>query len=399
MRQLYLNQPNLKEKRMKNHSIRKMDKYWAFIALQLGIVILSMAVGFFAHSSFLRYRGEFGLLRQAKDILQENAIIAIPDETILQHGMIRGMLNTLEDPYTYFVEPAEHEIHADQLAGRFGGVGIELARDTDNNWRVYPLPDSPAAAVGIQAGDVLLRVDDLTISAETSEVDLLSALRGEVDEHVSLTVQRAGKRIAFTIRRETIDLPSVTWYLMPEKPQFGMIQINRIAETTAEEIKAGVDALEKQGALAFILDLRDNGGGLVDAGIEVTRLFVSEGEILRKTVKNEEETVSRAEVAGPLVDTPFVVLINNNTASSAEIIAGALQQHQRAILIGSPSYGKTSIQYVFDLQDGSSIHVTSGYWAIPGQEFPLQPDIPSEEAQSEAEILQIAINALENDFD
>lgn len=399
MRQLYLNQSILKEKPMENQKFKKMGKLWAFIALQIGIVILSVAVGFFAHSTFLRYRGEFGLVRQAKDILQENTVSDIPDETFLQYGMIRGLLNTLDDPYTYFVEPAEHEVHADELAGRFGGVGIELARDTDNNWRIYPLPDSPAVAVGIQSGDVLLMVDDLKINADTLEIELLSALRGEIDDPVSLTVLRAGKRITYSIKREAIDLPSVTWYLLPEKPQFGMIQINRIAETTAEEIKTGVETLQQEGAQAFLLDLRNNGGGLVDAGVEISRLFLTKGDILHKTLKHEEVTVSAAEEAGSLCNTTIVVLINGNTASSAEIVAGALQNLQRANLIGSPSFGKTSIQFVFDLRDGSSIHVTSGFWSIPGQEFPLQPDVLIGEDQTEAEILQTAIEILDNELE
>lgn len=399
MRQLYLNQSILKEKPMENQKFKKMGKLWAFIALQIGIVILSVAVGFFAHSTFLRYRGEFGLVRQAKDILQENTVSDIPDETFLQYGMIRGLLNTLDDPYTYFVEPAEHEVHADELAGRFGGVGIELARDTDNNWRIYPLPDSPAVAVGIQSGDVLLMVDDLKINADTLEIELLSALRGEIDDPVSLTVLRAGKRITYSIKREAIDLPSVTWYLLPEKPQFGMIQINRIAETTAEEIKTGVETLQQEGAQAFLLDLRNNGGGLVDAGVEISRLFLTKGDILHKTLKHEEVTVLAAEEAGSLCNTTIVVLINGNTASSAEIVAGALQNLQRANLIGSPSFGKTSIQFVFDLRDGSSIHVTSGFWSIPGQEFPLQPDVLIGEDQTEAEILQTAIEILDNELE
>ena len=399
MRQLYLNQSILKEKPMENQKFKKMGKLWAFIALQIGIVILSVAVGFFAHSTFLRYRGEFGLVRQAKDILQENTVSDIPDETFLQYGMIRGLLNTLDDPYTYFVEPAEHEVHADELAGRFGGVGIELARDTDNNWRIYPLPDSPAVAVGIQSGDVLLMVDDLKINADTLEIELLSALRGEIDDPVSLTVLRAGKRITYSIKREAIDLPSVTWYLLPEKPQFGMIQINRIAETTAEEIKTGVETLQQEGAQAFLLDLRNNGGGLVDAGVEISRLFLTKGDVLHKTLKHEEVTVFAAEEAGSLCNTTIVVLINGNTASSAEIVAGALQNLQRANLIGSPSFGKTSIQFVFDLRDGSSIHVTSGFWSIPGQEFPLQPDVLIGEDQTEAEILQTAIEILDNELE
>jgi carboxyl-terminal processing protease len=399
MRQLYLNQSILKEKPMENQKFKKMGKLWAFIALQIGIVILSVAVGFFAHSTFLRYRGEFGLVRQAKDILQENTVSDIPDETILQYGMIRGLLHTLDDPYTYFVEPAEHEVHADELAGRFGGVGIELARDTDNNWRIYPLPDSPAAAAGIQSGDVLLMVDDLKINADTLEIELLSALRGEIDDPVSLTVLRAGKRITYSIKREAIDLPSVTWYLLPEKPQIGMIQINRIAETTAEEIKTGIETLQQEGAQAFMLDLRNNGGGLVDAGVEISRLFLTEGDILHKTLKQEDVTVLSVEEAGSLADTMIVVLINGNTASSAEIIAGALQNLQRANLIGSPSFGKTSIQFVFDLRDGSSIHVTSGFWSIPGQEFPLQPDVLIGEDQTEAETLQTAIEVLEKELE
>lgn len=379
---------------MNTSESRPLQSKLTFILLQIVIVLLAVAVGFFSHRFIAQYRGELGLLRQAREILLNNTILELPPEPNLEYGMIRGMLEAVGDPYTYFVEPAVHEIQSDQLTGSFGGVGVRLERDTDSNWRLYPLPDSPAMAAGVADGDLLLQVENLEITSDLEETTILAAIRGEKGRPVSLTVLRDGQILHFTIKRQSVPLPSVTWNLVPEAPDIGLVQIHTIASTTAEEIEDALNALQEAGATAFILDFRNNGGGLVEAGIDIAELFLEKGILLERQFKGQDVETFTVEEPGPFPGIPLVVLVNGRTASSAEIITGALQVHGRALLIGSPTFGKTTIQYVFDLQDGSSLHVTSGAWWIPGQTFPLAPDISVGEDPTGVESLQAGIEAL-----
>jgi carboxyl-terminal processing protease len=159
-----------------------------------------------------------------------------------------------------------------------------------------------------------------------------------------------------------------------------VIKINLIASSTPEEVLSAVTILQNQGVSFFVLDLRDNGGGLLTSGVDTARLFLREGVILHQQYRENEIETFSVERPGPLADLPVVILVNAGTASAAEILAGSLQTHGRALLIGSPTYGKNTIQLVFDLQDGSSLHVTAARWWLPGLEQDalekgLKPDI------------------------
>jgi len=382
---------------MKDKPNIHIDRTWVFVTLQIGVVILAFTAGYLVHQLFFQYRGELGLLLEARELLVENAIHELPEDRTLERGMIRGMLGTLNDPYTFYVEPAETEVQQDRLMGSYGGIGAQIERDTQMNWRLFPLPGSPAAEAGLLGGDIILEIDDLTVTQNIDTANLTAAIRGPVGDRVTLTVARNGETLTFRVARQNVPLPSVTSHILPEDPHIGMISVNHIAETTAEEIQEAILHLEKAGAEDYILDLRDNGGGLVEAGVEIARLFLAEGEIIYQQFKDQSEEVFRVQKHGRFAAIPLAVLVNANTASSAEIIAGALQSHQRADLVGNPTYGKTSIQYIYDLQDGSSIHVTSGRWWIPGVDFPLQPDHLIGEDPTGVLALQTAIATLNGD--
>jgi len=379
---------------MPEQNSRTFFSKWGFVALQVTIVILAVAVGAFGYRYIDQQQGDLNLLRRAREILVENTIYDVPSDQQLEHGMIQGMLNVVEDPFTRFVPPAENEVQSNQLAGEFGGIGARLERDTQSRWRLYPLPDSPALTAGLQDGDILLAVEDQAISAETDEVSLISLLRGPVGEEVQITISRDDQERTFTLERQQINLPSVATNLLPEDDRIGLVQVIRIAETTAAEIEEGILALQEGGASALILDLRDNGGGLVEAGVETSRLFLAEGEVMQRQFRGESVKRFTVEEEGPFSTIPLVVLVNNNTASSAEIVAGALAAHERATLVGLPTFGKTTIQYIFDLQDGSSVHVTSGRWWVSSVEFPLQPDVILAQEAGEPVFIQEAIEVL-----
>lgn len=355
---------------------------WAFVCTAAGF-----GAGFFLRGELTPDSARWGVLAQAHDILEQHGLKEAASDTVLEYGMIRGMLQAYDDPYTIFVEPAQHELETNTLEGSFGGVGVRLGRDEQNYTVLYPFPESPAAIAGVQEGDRLVQVDDLPITPETSVETIQAALRGPVNQRVRISVQRPPgfQELSFEIRRQEIALPSVTWHLDSREARLGVIEINVIAASTPDEVLKAAQDLQNRGASAFVLDLRDNFGGLLTAGVDTARLFLSQGTIIEQQYKGKAIETQRVEKPGPLTDIPLAILINQHTASAAEIIAGALQAQGRARLVGAPSYGKDTIQLVFNLKDGSSLHVTSAKWWVPDLSTPLagsglQPDVPVETA-------------------
>ncbi len=375
-----------------------------FILLQIALIATSFYGGFLFHKRFGYPAGEFPLLKQAYTILKENALDELPEENLLEHGMIRGMLQAYGDPHTVLIEPVQHELQVHQFEGKFGGIGARVELDLRNQVFLFPFPGSPAEKAGIRDGDRLIAVDDLQITPETGIDEILAAIRGPIGRTVTLQIRRSPRQDDLTVRvrREEITLPSVTANLAPQDERVGVIHVNLIATTTAAEIEREIDDLQQRGATHFVIDLRDNAGGLVEAGVDIARLFLEKGVIISQ--KYRGETVKTFNVASPgkYTDLPLALLVNSGTASAAEIVAGALKQHQRAVLIGSHTYGKDTIQLVFDLQDQSSIHVTAARWWIPGFDPPLGetgliPDISlSDENTRTPLIMETAVGYLLN---
>ena len=249
---------------------------------------------------------------------------------------------------------------------------------------------------------ILVSVDNLIVTPGISLNDLNAAIRGPIGSWLDIVFTRELEPThhEFRIKRQEIHLPSVTWRIIHNFPSIGLINVNIIAETTPDEIMNAVDKLREGGVNKFILDLRDNGGGLLTAGVETTKLFVDDGIILQQQYRGEEIETFSARTPGALSDLPLVVLINKGTASAAEIIAGALQVHSRAQLIGESTFGKDTIQLIFDLEDDSSLHITAAKWWIPGidstiSEHGLEPDIRVEQGESERDyFLEAALQIL-----
>ena len=216
----------------------------------------------------------------------------------------------------------------------------------------------------------LLGVEDLTISTETSMDEVQAAIRGPINQKVTLHISRPPdyEELEINVARKEVQIPSVTYNLASFDSSIGIIQLNLVAETSPDEMLAAVDALRQQGASRFILDLRNNGGGLVNAGADVARMFLPQGLFLEQQFKTQEPIQFKADNDGEFSSIPIVIVVNQNTASAAEIIAGALHKYKHARLIGNKTYGKDSVQLVYDLHDGSSLHVTAGKWWFPGAE-------------------------------
>jgi len=366
---------------------------------------LSFGFGYMTHLiQDISKPSDFPILEEAFEILENHAYNELPETPALEYGMIRGMVDAYADPYTLFVEPAQHELYSDQLAGSYGGIGSNLEYDPDGNVVLHPFPEGPAADAGILDGDRLIKVDDMDIAPNIPIDEVVAAVRGPEGERVTIKVARPPDLSTFTfkIKRKDIPLPSVTWHVDVGEPRLGVIQVNIVADSTPDEIKDAFEDLSSRNISHFALDLRGNRGGLLDAGIDIAGLFLEKGTILQEHYRDRDVKTFEVEEPGPYADVPMVVLVNSDTASAAEIIAGALKIHNRAPIIGTNTYGKDTIQLVFNLEDGSSLRVTAAKWWIPGIETPigeggLEPDIFVTEGDAGADpFIQAAIQALFN---
>lgn len=352
------------------------------IILPIVFTCLGFGLGYLVHAQWGTSFASFPILVQAYDILKNHGIKDLPSSTPLEYGMIRGMVDAYGDPYTIFVEPVQHELETDTLQGSFGGIGVQLGRDEEGYIVLYPIHGSPAEAAGLIDGDRLLSVGDLLLTPETDLEVVQAELRGLVSDPVNVSIGRAPDFIPREIKitRSEFPLPSVTWHLDVDEPRMGVIDINVFAASTPDEILRAVADLGSRGASSYVLDLRDNFGGLLTAGVDVARLFLNEGVVIEQQYRGQNVETFRVSQPGTLADLPMVILINQHTASAAEIVAGSLKYHQRAKLIGVPTLGKDTIQLVFDLRDESSLHVTAAQWWVPGLDPPVsengvQPDI------------------------
>jgi carboxyl-terminal processing protease len=343
----------------------------------------------------------FPLLSEAHKLLTDNAYFALPDEKALQYGMIKGMLQAYNEPYTVFVEPPQHELQSQQLEGKYGGIGVRLERDKQNNVYLYPVANSPAAKAGVRDGDRLFKVNDLEVKSETKNDDIQAAIRGPVGQKVLITIGHAPDYIqeSLSIARAEVGLPSTTWNLVPNETQIGIIHVHIIADTTPDEVTKAIKDLNQQGANRYIIDVRNNGGGLVTAGVKLARLFLKDGTVIEEQYKGQPVKPYKVTSPGQFSELPIVILVNRGTASAAEIFAGALQGQKRASIVGTHTYGKDTIQLVFSLSDGSSLHVTAAHWWIPGMAERitgkgLQPDVAIDENSDDSQAVQKAVETL-----
>lgn len=362
----------------------KSSRYWFLVILGIEIILLTLAFtgGFFLRERLLREESTFPIFDQAYEILKAHALADLPDTRKLEYGMIRGLVEAVGDPHTMFIEPPQHELQSNQLEGKFGGIGAHIEMDGDGMPRLYPFEESPARNAGILDGDLLVAVDDWRIEPLTPLETIQAAIRGPIGEPVNLLVFRndENRELSFEIQRAEVSIPSVTWNILEDEPRVGVLHLNVIAATTKDEIVRAIEDLQSKGATHFILDLRNNSGGLVDGGVEIARLFLDDGDVISQQYRGRPVETFTVNRRGQFSDLPLVVLVNHGTASAAEIVAGTLQAQKRAVLIGAPTYGKNTIQLVFNLDDGSSLHVTAARWWIPGLEFPagdrgLSPDV------------------------
>jgi carboxyl-terminal processing protease len=363
---------------------RQQPSLRAIILVTLAVLSAVYAAGFGGYWAFAQPQAStdepLAVFWEAWEHVEGSFYGPLPSSTERTYGAIRGLLALLDDPYTVLVEPQPRQLERDRLRGAFGGVGVAVWRDTAGRIALSPYPDSPAERAGAEQGDIVLAINFETITETVTVDDVKSRLRGEVGTPVTLTLSRPpAPPFDLTITREEIRTPSLTWRVLDQAPEVGYLHIESFTERTPEELLEALQQLETEGARALILDLRGNFGGLLGSAVTVLSQFIDTGTALYEVRRGSEENSRPLEAGGAALDIPTVVLVDHSTASAAEIVAGALQDYERAPLIGEPTFGKGSVQLIFDLSNGASVHVTSAVWLTPArreiQGQGLTPDI------------------------
>jgi carboxyl-terminal processing protease len=305
-------------------------------------------------------------------------------ETDLYQKATRGMLEQLQDPYSVLLTGEDYRALTEQTSGNYAGLGIQI--DVRGGWItvVAPLPETPAERAGIETGDQIVEVDGKSTEGWKND-EAVKALRGDAGTKITITIRRSGipEPIKYTMTRAQIHIRSVPAGTMFDGG-IGYITLNPVSETSADELRQEITAMKKKGMKSLILDLRLNPGGLLDQGVEVADLFLDNKQEIVSTRGRARGSTKQfyddARQTWP--DLPIVVLVNDGTASAAEIIAGALQDHDRAVVVGSPTFGKGLVQTLFPLGDGVALKLTTARWFTPSGRT-IQREVESEEEQAE----------------
>lgn len=299
-------------------------------------------------------------------------------------GAIKGMVASVEDPYTFFLTPGENKQSKDDLGGKFEGIGAQLGLKDNRIIIVAPLKSSPAEAAGIKSGDYINMVDGQSTKSWTL-TQTVSKIRGTKGTKVKLTLERNNKEFTVEIVRNQINVSSVeVSYETKNGKKVAHLNLNQFGENTNEEWNRAVNEIksqyDKKQINGLILDMRDNPGGYLEGAVYLASEFIPLGKaIVKQESTTAENKTYYALRNGQLKNIPLVILINKGSASASEILAGALRDYRRAKLIGEKSFGKGSVQEAIDLGDGAGLHVTVAKWILPNGDWingkGIEPDI------------------------
>ena len=303
---------------------------------------------------------------------------------------INGLLQSL-DPYSAYMTPEIYNEMQTETSGEFGGLGIEVSMESGLVKVISPIDDTPASRAGIKAGDYIVKINDTQVQGKSLS-EAVDLMRGPVNSSIELTIRRKGekKALTFNITREIIEIQSVKTDLLEDN--IGYIRLTSFNENSGEQIKKKIKNLEKnQNVKAYILDLRNNPGGLLSQAIRISDFFLDNGEIVSTKSRKASENRKWFAKKGDLIEgKTLIVLINYGSASASEIVAGALQDHKRAIILGENSYGKGSVQSIIPLKNKGAIRLTVAKYYLPSgksiSEVGVSPDIEINENSDEFRI-------------
>jgi len=305
------------------------------------------------------------------------------DQSEVMDAAINGVLQSL-DPYSSYMSPEIFEEMQTETSGEFGGLGIEVSMESGVVKVITPIDDTPASKAGIKAGDYIVKINGEQVQGK-SLMEAVNLMRGPVNSSIEITVRRKGLKKAkiFKIVREIIEVKSVVAEIIEEK--IGYLRLRAFNENSDTQLKKEISKLEKNNKLTgYVFDLRNNPGGLLSQAVRISDFFLNDGEIVStKGRKIRENRKFFAKEGDKINGKPLIVLINNGSASASEIVAGALQDHKRAILLGETSYGKGSVQSIIPLKNRGAIRLTISKYYLPSgksiSEVGVTPDILVEE--------------------
>lgn len=306
-----------------------------------------------------------GTLQKYKEIIDKYYLGDV-DEEKLKEGAIKGYIEGLGDPYTEYISADEMEDYLSDTMGNFVGIGIYMVKNTEKGkiQVLAPIKGSPAEKAGIQAGDLILTVDGVDYSADEMTI-ASNKIKGEEGTTVTIEVLRGTETKKYELKREKVKVNQVEGKVLSNN--IGYINFTSFYETTADDFKAKFEELNKQGIKSLIIDLRNNGGGIVDQALQIADYVADKDSVLLYEVdKNNKETVKKAKT-DPIINMPIIILTNENTASASEILAGALKDLGKAQTVGTTTYGKGVIQQILKLSDGSGLKVTIEEYQTPNR--------------------------------
>lgn len=314
-----------------------------------------------------------------------------PDKMI--EGATAGIVSSLDDPYSKYLNKSEWENLELQLSAEFGGIGVYVVELEDGRLGIVsPIKGTPAARSGLKNGDIIIRLNDQS-ALQMSQDEAVHLMRGEPGTQLNMEVLRPSenKQYEFKIIREIINVPSVEYKVMGDGVPVGYIKLNQFHAHSAQEIADSLNRLNEEEIKGIILDLRDNGGGDFEASIAIADIFLEDQEVVSVKDAHGNKIVHRGEAGS--VKLPMVVLVNGNSASASEILAGALKDNKRAVLVGEKTYGKGLVQTVFPLRDGGALKLTTQKYFTPDgtdiNKIGINPDYVVKNSETEGQDQQM----------
>jgi carboxyl-terminal processing protease len=325
-------------------------------------------------------RESVALYAEALDVVRKNYVDQkAVDPKEQTYGAIRGMLGTLgDDGHTRFLTPEERAQNDQSLSGTYVGIGVQLEKEKGEVVVAAPIQDSPAEKAGISPDDVLVAVDGKSVRGDDIS-EVVEKVKGQVGTTVELTVLHEGEKREYDLRRAEINSPVVSWAVIPDS-DVAVVLLSSFSDDSAKELQDAVEEARAAGARRFVLDLRNNPGGRLDQAVQMAGYFLDPGSVvyIRKDASGEREEIKVEGNTEP-TDAPLAVLVNGGSASSAEILAGALRDNGRATVIGETTYGTGTVLSEFVLRDGSSILLGVAEWLTPDGDFiretGIEPDV------------------------
>ena len=317
------------------------------------------------------------------------------DANTLSQGAIEGMVEALDDPYTAYIDAETYQLGLASFEGKFEGIGAQVTIRDQQLMIIAPIPDAPAAKAGIKAGDIILEINGIA-APEMSLTEAVLGIRGPKGTSVTLLIlhQDDTHPEDVEIVRAEIEMPSINFEM---KGDIAYIQITHFSERTEKELSPALESAAKEAATGIILDLRSNAGGILRAVIDVASHFLKEGIIIDVVDNQGNHTTSEVETDAVTTDLPLIILVDSFSASGSEVLSGALQDHGRATIAGTRTFGKGSVNMLHHLEDGSGLYITTARWFTPnGRLIEGKGIYPDHELTEDEDIIQWAIDHLKS---